>query len=88
MSSQNFSALQLARTTEGRLNDYVTTTLLRLSVNNNHGRDRTSGLAKIKGEWEQDRLREGEWEADFMEIVEVVRLWLCCRVKKLANSLL
>lgn len=84
MSGENISALQLARTTEGRLNDYVTTTPLRLSVNNNHGRDRTSGLAKIKGEWERDRLRGGgEREAHFMEIIEVACLWLCCRVKKL-----
>lgn len=30
-------SVQLARTTGGRLNDYVTTTPLQLSENNNHG---------------------------------------------------
>lgn len=59
--------MQLARTTGGRLNDYVTTTPLQLSENNNHGLGRILRPSKIKGEWEPDRLREGEWETDFME---------------------
>lgn len=61
--------MQLARTTGGRLNDYVTTTPLQLSENNNHGLGRILRPSKIKGEWERDRLRKGEWETDFMEII-------------------
>lgn len=61
--------MQLARTTGGRLNDYVTTTPLQLSENNNHGLGRILWPSKIKGEWERDRLRKGEWETDFMEII-------------------
>lgn len=51
--------MQLARTTGGRLNDYVTTTALQLSENNNHGLGRILRPSKIKGEWEPDRQREG-----------------------------
>lgn len=61
--------VQLARTTGGRLNDYVTTTPLQLSENNNHGLGRILRPSKIKGEWERDRQKEEGWEADFMVIV-------------------
>ena len=37
--------------------------------NNNQGLGRIFKLNKIKGEWERDRMKEGEWETDFMEIV-------------------
>lgn len=40
--------VKLARTTGGRLNEYVTTTLLQLSENNNQGRGRIFQLNKIK----------------------------------------
>lgn len=43
-------SVQLARTTGGRLNDYVTTTLLQLSENNNQGLGRILRPSKIKGE--------------------------------------
>lgn len=49
----DFSA-RLGRTAEGRLNDYVTTTPLRLSVNNNRSLGGISGPRKIKGEREAD----------------------------------
>lgn len=46
-------------------------------------------LSKIKGEWEQDRPREGEWETDVMEIMCVFD---CdaeqAESRNLANSLL
>lgn len=44
--------MQPAKPTEGRLNDYVTTTLLQLYVNNNHSLVRTLHPTKIKEEWE------------------------------------
>lgn len=84
-------SVQLARTTGGRLNDYVTTTALQLSENNNHGLGRILRPSKIKGEWEPDRQREGgregEWETDFMEITRgATCLWLCCRVEQVLCS--
>lgn len=45
-------SMQLARTTGGRLNDYVTTTALRLSENNNQAGGGILQLSEIKGEWE------------------------------------
>lgn len=55
-------SVQLARTMGGRLNDYVTTTALQLSENNNHGLGRILRPSKIKGEWEPDRQSEGRRE--------------------------
>lgn len=84
---------QLARTMGGRLNDYVTTTPFQLRENNNQGLGRILRPTKIKGEWEWDRQREGEWEADFMEIIRgckaclAVCLQLCCWVRQLASTL-
>lgn len=49
----DFSA-RLGRTAEGRLNDYVTTTPLRLSVINNRSLGGISGPRKVKGEREAD----------------------------------
>lgn len=69
--------MQLARTTGGRLNDYVTTTPLQLSENNNHGLGRILRPSKIKGEWERHRLREREWETDFMEIIRGCVVYDC-----------
>lgn len=60
-------SVRLGRTAEGRLNDYVTTTPLRLSVNNNRSLGGISGPRKIKGEREADE--EAEWGSrEFMEI--------------------
>ena len=70
-------SVQPARTTGGRLNDYVTTTPFQLSENNNQGLGRILRPSKIKGEWERDRQREGEWEGDFMEIIRGCKhVWL------------
>lgn len=60
-------SMQLARTTGGRLNDYVPTTPPWLSENNNQGLGRILRPSKIKGEWESDRQREGELETDCVE---------------------
>lgn len=70
-------SVQLARTTGGRLNDYVTTTPLLLSENNNQGLGRILQPREIRGEWEQEGEREGLWKTDFMEFIkgrELVRL--------------
>lgn len=45
-------SMYLARTAGGRLNDYVTTTLLLLSENNNQALGRILQPSEIKGEWE------------------------------------
>lgn len=54
--------MHLARTTGGRLNDYVTTTPLLLSENNNQALGRIVQPSEIKG---SETVREGEVEADF-----------------------
>lgn len=58
--------VRLGRTAEGRLNDYVTTTPLRLSVNNNRSLGGIPGPRKIKGEREADE--ERGWDRGFMAI--------------------
>ena len=58
-------SVQPARTTGGRLNDYVTSRS-GIPKNNNHRLGRILWPSKIKGEWERDRLGGG---TDVMEIV-------------------
>lgn len=49
INEQRVYFLQLARTTERRLNDDVRTTQRQLSINNNHGLGRTLRPSKITG---------------------------------------
>lgn len=74
-------SVQPARTTGGRLNDYVTSRS-GISKNNNHRLGRILWPSKIKGEWERDRLGGGQM---LWRLSGAACLWLCCRVSRVGQ---